>query len=334
MLGIENSGSRLLHCVDLDTGPASTPASLLSHLCSLTYEVIMARKISSTMSDVVGYSPRNANRSVGVGLSILSSLAALGRAGSLSEIARASGMPASRTHRFLAGMIHASAIRKDPVSGRYDLGPLMVNLGIAALGRVDGIKIASDVLGPLTAETGMVSVLVVWGMNGPMVVRWEQGDLDVVVRIREGRVLSLLRTGSGKLFLSYLPEEKTSRLLSAELGSKAYQGSSTSIRTKEDVAAMKAKVRREGLASNVGESDAGIEALAAPIFGTDGEMIMSIALIGLVGVADLGLNSEKAHALRVAAERVTNSLGGSLPLIAPTVSNVAETLQPRRRRSR
>lgn len=256
-------------------------------------------------------SPKNANRSVGVGLGVLKAIADLGRAATLSEVARAAGMPASRTHRFLAGMIQVDAVRQDPASGRYDLGPLLVHLGVAALGRVDGVKLGTEALRQLTEDTGLVSVLVIWSGSGPTLIRWEQGDLGTAVRIREGRILSLLRTASGKIFLGYLPEEKTRDLVMAELNSAAHQSSHSPLRTPDDVAKAQAEIRAQGIASNAGESDGGIAGLAAPIFGAEGEVVMAIAVIGVLGIAGLDRDGPAAEALRAAARGVSRALGGA-----------------------
>lgn len=255
-------------------------------------------------------SPKNANRSVGIGLAVLRAIATLGRAGTLSEIARTAHMPASRTHRFLAGMIQVGAVRQDPISGRYDLGPLMVDLGVAALGRVDGVKSGSEALARLTERTGLVSVLVIWSTNGPTVIRWEQGELATAIRIREGRNLSLLRTATGKVFLAHLPAEKTRALVNAELATAAHRASSSPLKTLDDVEKLKLRVRAEGIADNPGESDLGIAALAAPVFGSGGALAMVISVIGVHGIAQLDRNGPAAEALRAAAAEVTLSLGG------------------------
>jgi DNA-binding IclR family transcriptional regulator len=256
-------------------------------------------------------SPKNANRSVGVGLGVLKAIADLGRAATLSEIARAARMPASRTHRFLAGMIQVSAVRQDPASGRYDLGPLLVHLGVAALGRVDGVKLGTEALRQLTEDTGLVSVLVIWSGSGPTLIRWEQGDLGTAVRIREGRILSLLRTASGKIFLGYLPEKKTRDLVAAELKSQAHQASHSPLRTLDDIAKARAEIRAQGIASNAGESDGGIAGLAAPVFGAEGEVVMAIAVIGVLGIAGLDREGPAATALRTAAQGISRALGGA-----------------------
>jgi DNA-binding IclR family transcriptional regulator len=258
-------------------------------------------------------SPKNANRSVGVGLGVLKAIADLGRAATLSEIARAARMPASRTHRFLAGMIQVGAVRQDPASGRYDFGPLLVHLGVAALGRVDGVKLGTEALRQLTEDTGLVSVLVIWSGSGPTLIRWEQGDLGTAVRIREGRILSLLGTASGKIFLGYLPEEKTRDMVAAELKSPAHQASHSPLHTLDDVARERAKIRAEGIASNAGESDGGIAGLAAPIFDASGDVVMAIAVIGVLGIAGLEREGASADALRAAAHGISRALGGSAP---------------------
>jgi DNA-binding IclR family transcriptional regulator len=275
----------------------------------------MARKYMTQKgaADVGERSPKNANRSVGVGLGVLKAIADLGRAGSLSEIARAARMPASRTHRFLAGMIQVGAVQQDPASGYYDLGPLMVNLGVAALGRVDGVKMGTAALRVLTQETGLVSVLVIWSASGPMVIRWEQGELPTAVRIREGRILPLLRTASGKIFLAYLPEEKSHLLAEQELATPEHQASLSKLATIEDITLLKQQIFSTGLAENSGESEAGISGLSAPVFGADGEIAMAIGVIGVLGVAKIGFEGPAAKCLRDTANNLTHGLGGRPP---------------------
>jgi DNA-binding IclR family transcriptional regulator len=272
----------------------------------------MARKFTTRAgaADTGERSPKNANRSVGVGLGVLKAIADLGRAASLSEIARAAHMPASRTHRFLAGMIQVGAVQQDPASGYYDLGPLMVNLGVAALGRVDGIKMGTAALRVLTQETGLVSVLVIWSAGGPMVVRWEQGELPTAVRIREGRILPLLRTASGKIFLTYLPDEKSKPLAEKELATPEHKASLSTLTTMGDVTRLKQQILATGLAENSGESEAGISGLSAPVFGADGEIAMAIGVIGVLGVAKIGFEGPAAKCLRDTADNLTRGLGG------------------------
>src|SRR5262245_42187649 len=72
----------------------------------------------------------NGNRSVVVGVHLLKTIAAIERPATLGEIAAAAEMSASRTHRYLAGLIQTGLVEQNPHSGRYDLGSTIVELGL------------------------------------------------------------------------------------------------------------------------------------------------------------------------------------------------------------
>src|SRR5712672_3565887 len=42
----------------------------------------------------------------------------------LADIARATGMPTAKAHRYIVSLIRAGLVERDPNSGHYDLGPL------------------------------------------------------------------------------------------------------------------------------------------------------------------------------------------------------------------
>ena len=54
------------------------------------------------------------------------------------------GMPAAKAHRYLASFMPAGLIEQHPESGRYDLGPfaLELGLGLAAMARLDPLALA------------------------------------------------------------------------------------------------------------------------------------------------------------------------------------------------
>jgi DNA-binding IclR family transcriptional regulator len=167
--------------------------------------------------------PRHGIRSIAVGVKLLNKLAALGRPSSLSEIATAAGMSPTRTHRYLLGLAGSRLVEQHPVSGRYDLGAQIVELGVTALGRVDAVRLATDALADLSERTRLASLITVWGTNGPTVIRWEQADLTSAVRIREGRNLSLLRSASGRVYLTYHKPAKIEPFVKREIAAWAAQ---------------------------------------------------------------------------------------------------------------
>ncbi|ABE31837.1 bacterial regulatory, arsR family protein [Paraburkholderia xenovorans LB400] len=64
---------------------------------------------------------------------------------SVKELADEVDMSTSRTHRYLASLVRAGLIERDAASGRYDLGELTLQLGVAALNRLNPVAEASKI---------------------------------------------------------------------------------------------------------------------------------------------------------------------------------------------
>ena len=161
--------------------------------------------------------PRHGNRSIVVAVSLLRVIASLGRPATLSEIASAAGMSTPRAHRYLLGLTNTRLVEHSAISGLYDLGSEIVELGVAALGKVDAVRFASEALVSLAEETGLAALITVWGTNGPTVIRCEQAQLASSVHTREGRNLTVLSSAAGRVFLSYLPDAITAPFVEREL---------------------------------------------------------------------------------------------------------------------
>lgn len=254
-------------------------------------------------------SPRSAagNRSVVVGVHLLKAIAALSGPASLGEIAKAADLSASRTHRFLAGLIQTGLVEQNENTGRYELGSTLVELGLIALGRTDAVKIGSDAMVTLTERTGLVSLLSTWGSNGPTLVKWEPGRLQTAVRLREGRNLPMLTTATGRVFLAYMPAADTRPLLEKEL--KARNASKDRALTAADVQALRDRVLRHGVGQSSGEENPGLTALAAPVFDHEGRIVLVITLVGILGTFSTEDDGEPARVLKEVADQLSRRLG-------------------------
>jgi flavin reductase (DIM6/NTAB) family NADH-FMN oxidoreductase RutF/DNA-binding IclR family transcriptional regulator len=132
-----------------------------------------------------------------------------------------------------------------------------------------------DICSRLDATLG----LAVWGNHGPTVVRWEYSRRPVVDDLPVGMVVSPLRSACGKAFSAFLPREATNALIEADTRARLSQGSIPA----EDESALEdelAAVRRCGLAQAVSPRFGDpIGSIAAPIFDSTGEMIMSLIAV-------------------------------------------------------
>ena len=246
--------------------------------------------------------PRHGNRSIVVAVSLLRVIASLGRPATLSEIASAAGMSAPRAHRYLLGLTNTRLVEHSPISGHYDLGSEIVELGVAALGKVDAVRFASEALVPLAEETGLASLITVWGTNGPTVIRCEQAQLVSAVRVREGRNLSLLYSAAGRVFLTYLPEAETEPFIEKELPAFA--------KGRKAIEAIQQEVRKRGIGRGLGEETPNIAALAAPVFAHTGRLALCLGVISAIGF-DTNYNGKPAIALKRAAAELSRRLGYS-----------------------
>ncbi|MEM8987740.1 MAG: IclR family transcriptional regulator [Pseudomonadota bacterium] len=224
---------------------------------------------------------RRGIQSVEVSAVILSALTTAGSAVSLKELSDIAEMPPSKTHRYLSSFIRTGLVRQDEQSGHYDLGPAALELGLAALSRLDVLELAQHEMKLIAKETDLTTLLSVWGQNGPTVVRWQRARTQLVTSLGLGSVLPVTFSATGHVFLSYLPQAMTANLVSKELkASKKNTSEKNRAKTKKEVYNIIDKVRKLGHASADSSVIPGLQALAAPILDHQGEASAVITLIG------------------------------------------------------
>lgn len=245
---------------------------------------------------------RRGIQSVEIGLGVLEALAALGEASTLGAIAQASGLSGSQTHRYLASLTAAGMTQQDRTTGRYDLGPAALKLGLSALSRTDAFRVADTAIEAFVRETGRTVQVAALGPQGPTVVRWHMGRPAVMTSFGVGAVLPLLYSATGHIFLSFVPEVETDPLLTRELAESEM--------TRADVEALKAEVRAAGRARVEGTMIPGLRAAAFPIFDMQGRAILSATALvpGAYKADDSGAVLDK---LAAACREVSERLGWS-----------------------
>jgi DNA-binding IclR family transcriptional regulator len=214
-------------------------------------------------------------------LTVLKALAELKAPATLSDIARAAGMPATKAHRYLASFVAAGLVSQPERSGRYDLGKGAMELGLAAIARNDVINHVADALTELTETTGCTAMLSVWGAQGPTVVRWERAATFVVTTLGLGTTFPLLNSATGRVFLANLPERLTAALLKREIPTRNMVGGSgvnTDV-SEPAIARLREQIRSQGYATVEGRLIPGLHAASAPVLNWQGEIECAVTLI-------------------------------------------------------
>lgn len=232
----------------------------------------------------------------------------------VAEAASLVGMNRSTVSRYFGSLVLAGVLeRSREEQAAYQPGPLLVQLGAVAQGQRQVLDLAPIHMRRLSRETGLTSVLSLWGSAGPVVslVR-ELGTSPILVTVRVGTVLDM-DSAQGQLFLQYSTDHEVISRYWASLDPVKRR------RVEADVAGVAAL----GLA-RASAPIGGLSILAAPVF-DDHDVAATIAVVGVEPD-----DTEIAAALRSAAFRVTVELGGTevwRALVPGGEADVAESVE-------
>ncbi len=204
---------------------------------------------------------RRGIQSVDIGFRVLAALAAEPQAATLGAVAKRSGLSASQAHRYLASLIASGMAHQATSSGRYELGPQAIQIGLAALARTDVFAEADPAIADFTRDTGRSTLVAARGPLGPTIVRWHAGRTPVTTSLAVGSVLPLLGSATGHAFLAFMGTE--------ELVGAVEQARATDPRD-ADVDAIRQRVRTTMSASVDEMLIPGLRATAVPILDIQG----------------------------------------------------------------
>lgn len=215
-----------------------------------------------------------------------------------NEIARRLGTSASTTSRQLATLVEAGLVEHVPATGRYRLGIRLVALATSVLARLDVRAIAHPHLEALAAELGETATLSVPGDPDAITVDVVRSARYIADGSRLGRPSIAHATAAGKVMLAFDGTRPAREL-------QAYTP-----RTITDPLELEAeieRVRRRGWADAFEEREIGLNAVAAPVWSSDGSLAGIIALQGPIprfgrAAARAALPSLRERAVAISAE--------------------------------
>ena len=240
-------------------------------------------------------------QSVEVGLALIRPLINAGRPLPLKAIAQAAGLAPPKAHRYLVSLIRAGLIERVSGSRYYVLGPLAVELGLAALGMVDQDGTARQAVTDLALQTGVTCCTTAWVNEAVVVTAVEFGIGVIFTGVRLASRLTLLRSASGRVFLSYLPRERTARPLAAEMANDTLSS--------DDVDRIIADIRRKGISTAYNLVVPGMSGLAVPVFDHRGNIVYTITMTGQTGEYDFSVGGMLAQQAATTAAALSARLG-------------------------
>lgn len=227
---------------------------------------------------------------------VLEVFAGSGRQMKVRDVAASLHLRRSTAHRYLASLARAGFLRAEG-DGAYALGPLLIQLGAAAVGGVQIVEIAENYLARLAEEVQETAVLTLWSGNSPVVVRVREPQAKLVqLHIRLGATLPL-DSAQGHLYLALHHDRQQVEKLLAQFPEAQ----------RREMERGMAEARENGIFVNSRVAE-GIRAVAAPVF--DHERIAgTIAFVGTLSSVPPNSDSGLAEALKNAAQLLSRDLG-------------------------
>jgi IclR family acetate operon transcriptional repressor len=218
-----------------------------------------------------------------------------------NELARRAGLNASTTSRLLATLAGGRLVEHVEETGRYRLGPRLIQLGNAVLARLDLREAARPHLRALVEATGETATLSAPGDPDAVTVDFVQGPGSVVSVARLGRPSVAHATATGKVGLAFggarLPEGVLERFTEKTVTDRTLLGRELT------------RIRRHGFAEAAGEREGDLNAVAAPVFGSRGELAAILGVQGPAARFDRAAMRQAAGPLLEVSRAASDALG-------------------------
>jgi len=201
----------------------------------------------------------------------------------LSELSGLAGLNKTTTHRLLHALRSESLIHRNPVNGRYSLGPGLMALGVQALASNDLRRRVRPLLHSLARDSGETATLEV-PVDDDMLILDEVAGRHVVGATGNiGTRWPLHATSTGKAYLAF--DDIGLQRLACDLPSFT----ANTLIHRESFQPLLSDIRRRGYAVTVDELETGYTAVGTVIRSSIGDVL---------GALSIGGPTQRMHAAR------------------------------------
>lgn len=226
----------------------------------------------------------------------------------LTEVSRSLAVAPSTAHRLLAMLRYHDFVRQDPKSKTYRPGRALLEIALSVTAGIDVRALARPELEALSLRLDETVHLVM--LDGATVFFLDSVESRRAVRVtaRAGLEMPAHCTAAGKVLLARLSEGE----LRERLGADPLPGmTDRSLTTLKALVRDLKSVRQAGYATNFGQSEEGLAAVAVAIPASAGDRELSITVSTPSDRLDEGRAAGVAAVARAAAERLSRTLAGA-----------------------
>lgn len=213
-------------------------------------------------------------QSVDRALSILEYLAEHG-SGGVTEIAKSLEVHKSTAFRLVMALENRHLVEQVEERGKYRLGFGLIRLARASSAQLDLSKVGQPVCARLAGELGETVNIAVLDSGAVVNVAQEHAGAVVATRNWVGKRTPLHATSSGKVLLAHDPG-----MVDTVLATELERFTPHTLTDPDTLRDELAQVRLQDWASCTEELEIGLNAVAAPVYRADGQVVASMSLSG------------------------------------------------------
>lgn len=225
----------------------------------------------------------------------------------LKELAEAAELAPAQCHAYLTSLKHVGLVHQDSDTGYYRMGPFAMRLGIEWLQTAALPSATIWNLKSLTEETGFMSVVVVWGEQGPTIVHINEGISPTALNLRQGTLFSVTGTASGRIFGAFAEPERVNKCIEVNLNENNTARGIGATATRDEFEVQLKLIRKFGYSTAEGAPIPGINAVAAPVFDSQGKLAFAATLIGPINELDVSPGSEAIKRLLALTKQISGA---------------------------
>lgn len=226
----------------------------------------------------------------------------------ISDLSEALDLSKSTTHRLLRSLEQCSMVKQDPISRRYYLGPLMIDIASKPIITHRNLTTCAfedmNYLRDLSRET---VVLYIRMGDEKICIEEFQSLEDIRYTIGKGFVAPIYTGSSGKILLSELRKNEL-QLLLRDLGLEPF--TPNTITDKKNLLNELQKVKKQGYALSFGERVKGASSISVPI--KNYVCPVALSIMGPDNRLSLKKMMEILPVMKEGASRISKKLGGRI----------------------
>lgn len=237
---------------------------------------------------------------------------------SIGQISSRMGMPRSSVHRLVATLEGLGFLTRHAPSGRYQLGPGVLQLASVALAGLDLRRTARPHLERLAADLHDTVHLAVLNDGEVIYIDKIESAHRVQMISHVGGRAPAHCTGLGKALLAYRSDEDV-RGIAAKRGLFAH--TPTTLTTIDELLAHLATVRLRGYALDQGEHESMVRCVAAPIRDYQGNVVAAISATTVIASWAPARLATMTASVLAAARAISEDIGWAGP---PAIGQTGE----------